>query len=226
MSDARERLLREGGFGFLGAVTANLSHEINNVFATINELSGLLEDYFHATERGVQLDVEQLQETTQQIAAQVKRGHEYVGQLNRFAHTVDEKKTAVALDEAVEATAALCRRFGKLRRVELETRFSGPSPRIEGSAFALQHIAFRCIDLLLNASEQGDTVQINIEPQIDGARLIFANRSAVKSAAELGPKRDFLAALVAAMQGSIESVIQVGQPVRLEISLPHSRRAL
>jgi len=226
MSDARERLLRESEFGFLGAVTASLSHEINNAFATINELSGLLEDYFHLAEGDSSLDVEELQGTTQRIAAQVARGHGYTRQLNRFAHAVDARQTTVALHEAVEATAALCQRFGKLRRVELETSLPGPSPRIAGSAFSLQHIVFRCIDLLLNASEQGDTVRIDIEPQDDGARLIFANRSPVESAAELESKRDFLAVLVAAMPGSLESVLRIGQPVRLELSFPLAVEAL
>ena len=43
MNDAKQRLLREKGFGFFGAITASLSHEINNVFAITNELSGLLD---------------------------------------------------------------------------------------------------------------------------------------------------------------------------------------
>lgn len=226
MSDAKERLLREKGFGFFGVITASLSHEINNVFAIINELSGLLDDFFHAAEQGAPLDVERLKGTTQRIAAQVERGHEYVKRLNRFAHTVDGKQTTIVLNEAIEAITTLCRRFGTLRRVELETSLPGASPRIEGSAFDLQHIIYRCIDILLNASKQGDVVQIDIEPQGDGARLIFTSRSAVESAAELESKRDFLTVLVTEMQGAIESVIQAGQPVRLEVSLPRSLRSL
>lgn len=222
MSDARERLLREQGFGFFGAITASLSHEMNNVFAIINELSGLLDDFFHASEQGAPLDVEKLKKTTQRIAAQVERGQEYVKRLNRFAHTVDDRQTAIALNETAEAITTLCRRFGKLRRVELETSLPGASPRIEGSAFDVQHIIYRCIDIVLNASKQGDIAQIDIEPRQNGARLIFAGRSAVESTAELAPRRDFLALLVAEMQGTIESVIQTGRPVRLEVSLPHS----
>ena len=42
MSDPRSTLLRLGGFGFFGAITASLSHEMNNVLATVNELGGLL----------------------------------------------------------------------------------------------------------------------------------------------------------------------------------------
>ncbi len=225
MSDVREQLLREEVFCFFGTITASLSHEINNVFAIINELSGLLDDFFHAAENGTPLNVEKLRGSTQRIAAQVERGQKYVKRLNGFAHTVDDRQNTIELNETVEAITALCRRFGTLRRVELETRLPEASPRIEGSAFNLQHIIFRCIDIVLHASRQGDVVRIDIEPQDDGARLVFAGGSAVDSAAELEPKRDFLAVLVAEMQGAVESVIQAGQPVRVEVSLPHALRS-
>ena len=226
MNDAKERLLREKGFGFFGAITASLSHEMNNVFAIINELSGLLDDFLHAAEQDAPLNVERLRGTTQRIAAQVERGHEYVKRLNRFAHTVDGKQTTVGLNETVETTTNLCRRFGKLLRVELETSLPETSPIIEGSAFDVQHVIFRGIDIVLNASRQGDVVRIDVEPQDDGARLIFTSPSAVESAVELESKRDFLTLLVAEMQGTVESVIQTGQPVRLVVSLPHSLRSL
>ena len=226
MSDARERLLRENGFGFFGAITAGLSHEINNVFAIINELSGLLDDFFYAAEQDAPLNLEKLKGTTQRITAQVERGHEYVERLNRFAHTVDDEQTTIVLNETVEAITMLCRRFATLCRVEFETILPGGSPRIEGSAFDVQHLIFRCIDIVLSASKQGDFTQIHVEAQDDGARLIFASGSAVESVAELEPKQDILTALVAEMQGTIESVIQTGQPVRLEVSLPRSLRSL
>ena len=225
MSDAKERLLREKGFGFFGAITASQSHEINNVLAIINELSGLLDDFFQAAEPGAPLNVERLKGTTQRIAAQVERGQEHIKRLNRFAHTVDDNRHTIAVNETVEAITGLCRRFGTLRRVELETNLPGVSPRIEGSAFDLQHIIFRCIDIVLNASKQGDVVQIDVEPLGDGAHLIFANRSAVESVAELESKRDVLAVLATEMHCVVESVIHAGQPVRLAVSLPYSRNS-
>ena len=126
------------------------------------------------------------------------------------------------LNETVEAMTTLCRRFGKLRRVELETSLAPSSPRIEGSAFELQHIIYRCIDLVLSASQQGDIVRIDVEPGPNVARLIFAGSSAIESAAELESKRELVALLLAEMKGAIEAVIQPGQPVVLEVSLPNA----
>ena len=53
-SPDRDLAARQNGFAFFGAITASLSHELNNVLATIKELSGLLEDLVHAVkpERG------------------------------------------------------------------------------------------------------------------------------------------------------------------------------
>lgn len=214
--------MREKGFEVFGAITASLSHEINNVFAIINELSGLLDDLLHAAEEGAPLDVEELGGTTKRIAAQVERGHEYVVQLNRFAHAVDKKQTTVLLNETVEDMTILCRRFGKLRQVELETCLPAISPRIEAGAFDAQHLIFRGIDIALDASRQGDVIRIGVEPQGDGARLIFETSSALESPGALKSKRDFLTVLAAEMRVTVGSTIQAGQPVRLEVSLPYS----
>ncbi|MFC1609418.1 hypothetical protein ACFL6C_00535 [Myxococcota bacterium] len=222
MTDTKESLLRDQGFAFFGAITASLSHEINNVFAIINELSGLLDDFFEGSEQGAPLNVERLKKTTERISTQLERGQAHVKRLNRFSHTVDNKQTTVVLNETVEAITTLCQRFGTLRRVDLQTNLPDTSPRIGGNAFDLQHMIFRCIDMVLNTSQEGDVVQISVEPQGDGARMIFTGHSPVESAAQLASKRDFLTVLVSEMQGLLESEIQAGQPVRLTVSLPRA----
>ena len=221
MDETRESLLREKGFGFFGAMTASLSHEINNVYAIINELSGLLGDFCYAAEQGSPLDVERLKGTSQRIGAQVERGQEYVKRLNRFAHTVDDGQATVVLNETVDAIATLCRRLAKLRRVEIEVQLPEESPTLQGSAFDLQHIVFRCIDIVMDASAEGDVIGIGVEPNGDGVRLVFAGRSELETEAALESKKDFLTVLVSEVGGGVEPQIEVGRPVRLEVSLPH-----
>ena len=222
MSDAKEQFLREKGFGFFGAITASLSHQMNNVLAIINELSGLLDDFLYAAEQGTPLDAEKLKGTVQRITAQVGRGQEYVKRLNRFAHTVDDKQATIVVNETVEAITALCRRFGILRQIEIETGLPEVSPTLVGNPFDLQHIMFRCIDIVLDASSKGDVVRIAVEPLDDGARLIFTGGEGAESLSELEMERDFVALLVAVAQGQIESVIRAGQPARVEVCLPHA----
>ncbi len=223
MNNDKEPLLRKKGFGFISTITASLSHEISNVFAIISELSGLLDDYFHAAEQGVPLNPEKLRETTKRIAVQVERGQKYVKRLNRFAHTIDNNQIPAVFNETVEAITTLCRRFGMLHRVEIESSIPEASPTIAGSALDLQHIVFRCIDIVLSASKQGDAIQIDAVSRGDRSCLIFTNNSAVELVSEMESEMDFLVVLVAEMHGEIESVIQTGQPFQLTVSLPHSK---
>jgi C4-dicarboxylate-specific signal transduction histidine kinase len=222
MSKSRDRRLRDEGFEFWGAITASLSHDINNVFAIINELSGLLDDFFHAADQGGGMDIDKLRSTTRRISEQVSRGQTHVRQLNKFAHTVDHRRATIAVNDDVEAVATLCGRIATLRRIKIATRLADVSPQLEGCAFDVQHVIFRCIDMALDAGEQGDVVDIAVEPHNDGVRLTVANRSAVASVHDLETKQDSLAMLVAEMNGTVESVISVGQPLRLTVSLPRS----
>jgi len=222
MSDPKERGVRDDGFEFWGVITASLSHEINNVFAIINELSGLLDDIFHAADPGKPMDIGKLQSATRRISEQVTRGQIHVRQLNRFAHTVDHQRITMDLNEEVAAVAALCGRFATLRRIGLETRLPEASPRLEGRAFDVQHVAFRCIDIAFDASGPGDVVEVAVEPRGDGARLVVGNRSALVSAPTLEDKLAALAVLAGAINGTVETTFAEGQPLRLAVSLPRS----
>jgi len=222
MSDTQDRLLREEGFAFCGTINASLSHEITNVFATINELAGLLDDFFVASRQGTPLDVERLAGTTQRIAAQVERGRRYVKRLNTFAHTVDDRQSAVRVNENVEAMVTLCGRLAKLRRVELETHLPETSPEVRGRPFDLQHIIFRCIDVLLTTSKEGDVVQVRVESEGERGRLVFEGRSPLDAGTETASKHALLDVLTRAYHCETEATIQPGQPVRLSVSLPRS----
>jgi C4-dicarboxylate-specific signal transduction histidine kinase len=220
MSESREQLLCEKGAEFFGAITASLSHEMNNVLAIIGELSGLVDDFLGAAAQGGRLDVEKLQGTTQRISAQVARGQDYVRRLNRFSHTVDARCAAIEVNEAVEAIAALCRRFGTLRKVQLETRLPEASVAIEGSAFDFQHVVFRCIDLALGASTQGDVVSVAVHVANGGVQLTVTGGSAVDAVPDRAAGQAALGAVVEKVQGAMDATIQAGQPVRVSVWLP------
>jgi C4-dicarboxylate-specific signal transduction histidine kinase len=222
MSDSKTRGPQDEGLGFWGAITASLSHEINNVFAIINELSGLLDDLFLAADHGQAIDPDKMRATTRRISEQVARGRTHVRQLNRLAHTVDHPRAMIAVNDEVEAIASLCGRFASSRRVRIETRLPAVSPRLEGSAFDMQHLVFRCIDLALAACGHGDVVEIGVQPHDDGVRFTVTTGSAGGDLDELEIKGRRLTGLGAAMKGTVEWVMEAGQPLRLTVSLPRS----
>jgi hypothetical protein len=73
----------------------------------------------------------------------------------------------------------------------------------------------------MDASAEGDVIGIGVEPNGDGVRLVFAGRSELETEAALESKKDFLTVLVSEVGGGVEPQIEVGRPVRLEVSLPH-----
>ena len=220
MTDSREQQLRGQGFGFFGAITASLSHEINNVLATINELSGLLGDFLAAAEGGADLDPTKLKRPTERIAAQVKRGQTYVKRLNTFAHTVDHMRAEVDFNLALEAITTLCNRFGTLRRVELDVVVPDESPCLEGSPFDVQHVLYRCIDIGLRSSQQGDTLHIHAEGTDGGARVTVRADSPPEDPVDLEQRREFVELLTSELNVLLECEIGAGAPVSIAIEFP------
>jgi C4-dicarboxylate-specific signal transduction histidine kinase len=222
MTDVKGTLLREKGFAFFGAITASLSHEINNVLATINELAGLMEDFFAAADGGGELDTKRLKNAAGRIAGQVERGQTYVKRLNRFAHTVDHTRTVIDIHQMVDAMAALCRRLCTLRRVELQTTLPEMAIELEGYPFDVQHVLFRCIEIVLSAAQQGDTLRIDVEPAGDGVRIQISGEAGCTEPEPLTAKTEFVAVLADELGGRVTSCFETDQPVMLALTLPRT----
>jgi signal transduction histidine kinase len=212
--------------GFFGAITACVSHEINNVLATTNELAGLLDDMLRAADQGQPLDPERLRNLPARIARQVERGQTYVKRLNRFAHTVDQPRAAIDVNQTFAAINNLCQRFGKLRRVSIALQLPDASPQLLGNPFDLQHLVYRAIDLLLRATAEGGTIRITVEPSAAGVRVIFAGDAELVQGAP--PLRcETLAALVEGLGGELTDPGPCGEPSTvLTVTLPRSLRSL
>ena len=113
---------------FLSAMTASTTHEARNVLAIIKESAGLVEDLMQLyTARG-SLDPEKVHRALERIELQVKRGADLLTTLNRLAHTLDQDRSTVELNQEVEQLVRLSQRFvrQKDQRVEAER---GPEER-------------------------------------------------------------------------------------------------
>jgi C4-dicarboxylate-specific signal transduction histidine kinase len=188
--------------GFFGAITACVSHEINNVLATTNELAGLLDDMLQAADQGHPLDPDRLRNLPGRIARQVERGQTHVRRLNRFAHTVDHLRTTFDVNQTLGAINNLCQRFGKLRKVTIPLSLPDASPQVEGNPFDLQHLFYRAIDLLLRATEEGGTIEITVTAPESALQITFAS-SAELAADQPPPRCETLAALVGGLGGEL-----------------------
>ncbi len=227
MSDSPERAKpTERGRQFFGAITASLSHEINNVLATVNELAGLLDDLCAAAEQGGTLNVERVRSAAQRISAQVDRGRRLVKRLNRFAHTVDSDQNTVETRERLEEMVALCQRFATLRRVSLEAELPDEAPVLSGSPFDVQHVVWRCIDTALGVSEQGDTVTLCLAESDGGVAVTVRASRPANSSVELSEKIFFLSKLLKALAGRLDVCQDPRLPFEIVASLPQKLRSL
>ncbi|OGQ90981.1 MAG: hypothetical protein A2289_00710 [Deltaproteobacteria bacterium RIFOXYA12_FULL_58_15] len=169
-SPDRDLAARQNGFAFFGAITASLSHELNNVLATIKELSGLLEDLVHAVKPERPLNGERVISSLEKMNVQVERGRRYVKQLNRFAHSADEPEAAIDLCDTVAEIVALSQRLAKLNRVDLITELPEQMVKIDGSSFEAQHVLYRCLKAVMTAAGQGEKVVVRLSD--DGPRIV------------------------------------------------------
>jgi len=205
---------------FFGAVTASVSHEINNVLAMINELSGLLEDRLLAAGESGQVDTGRLRDVVRRIEGVVHRGKNVVADLNAFAHRVDHPDADLDLGQNIEQICGLCERFARLRRAELIARPPVPAVRLRGCAFILQHLVYRALEICLTTSGPDHPVTIESSGE-DGTALIrLTGGPRLDPGPESARQSSALERLVEDVGGRLSVRDEPGQRLTLVLRLP------
>lgn len=157
----RGRDFQEEELAFFGAVTASISHDLNNAIAIIEQTAGLLEDLTMANDGGQPVPNEQLQNIAQRIANQTKRGATIVRRLNAFAHSVDEDDKELELNALVKTVIALAHRVAERKRVVLETCLAAQPITIRNSAFRVQQAVFLSIQRAVSSTPEEETIVLS-----------------------------------------------------------------
>lgn len=174
MKPEQEQMLREKEMAFFGAITASLSHQINNVFTIINELNGLLQDCLFAASTGQTLSNQKLHDISIKTTKQIERGTNYVKRLNQFAHSVDHSVDKTDLKELLLRITKLCQRFAALKKVELTTTFDPQPIIVETNTFRIQQAVFLCLQLALDSNQQKKTLTIRCQATGSDAQITIA----------------------------------------------------
>lgn len=159
----KEMLLREKGLAFFGAITASVSHELNNVISIINQSSGLLDDLLYGAQSDKQISNEQLQKIADRVTDQSQRGIDIIKRLNTFSHTVDDPIREFEVNGLVENLAKLCTRFADMRKVSLETEFSFEPINITNSPFLVQQAIYLIYKRILGLLSPDTKINITVE---------------------------------------------------------------
>ncbi len=168
IDNTQERLLRERSLAFFGAITASVSHELNNVISIIDQSAGLLGDLSIGSGEARPIPPEKLERIAGTMQRQTQRGLEIIRRLNRFAHSVDLPTVEFDLGETAAAFGALCTRLADMKKTTLVT--SGPERPISvtGSPFLLQQWLFLVFRRMLDSSISGDTIEISCGADSEG----------------------------------------------------------
>ncbi|MEJ2719602.1 MAG: hypothetical protein P8181_00495 [bacterium] len=164
----KSRAMLDGGLAFFGAVTASVSHELNNVISIVNQTAGLLQDMIAADEKGIPINISRLATAVGTIQAQTGRGLGIIGRLNRFAHSADEASVEFDAGEVLGNLVELCRRLAGLKYAKLELECPAGGIRMTGNPFLVQAAVFLAIRAALGAVERDDTIRVSAQTEGGG----------------------------------------------------------
>ena len=166
-------ILGQEGFQFFGKMSASISHEIKNTLAIINENAGLLEDFTIMAEKGLPLNPERLKGLAGKIFVQIRRADRIIKNLNRFAHSADERVKAVDLFEILELVTTLSERFAARRSLTLAL-VPLPEPlSLTTCPFFLENLLWLCLDFVMARTGAGKTIFLTGEKRPGGLQIRF-----------------------------------------------------
>jgi len=145
---------------FIGKITAGVTHEINNVLASIKEISGLLEDLISMSSNESFPYKEKFMNAIPKIQEQVKRGVNLTTQLNKFSHLTDKPKADIELNEFLTHLVFLTERFARIKNIELLLIPSAERIQISTLPISLQMVVYNCVASLLYGSSAGGKIII------------------------------------------------------------------
>lgn len=219
MSERNAPRERRDDIAFFGAVTAGLSHELKNVLATINELSGLQDDLLLMAKRGRPLDERRFEKIGAKIRLQVGRGEQLLGALNRFAHSVDQPEVTVDLAALFEVTMALCQRAARLKCAQLVPRVADGLGDVTLSPFGFHRLIIQALEAVLQGATQGEPVSVALDRTPGECRVVIEGHGGPEHAG-IPPGLEVAAQVV----GARLELECVGAEHRLVISLPDGNR--
>lgn len=153
---------------FFAKVSAAISHEINNVLATLQENAGLLSDYMGLVEQGREIDPLRLEKVASRMAEQVKRGQGIVARMNRFAHSGDHGVAAIDLGETVELVCQLFTRPASVAGLSLEYQDQGQRVRLVTRPFVLEALLWRVLELAADRAAKSPQCLLCVRPTPNG----------------------------------------------------------
>lgn len=185
---------------YFGKVTASVSHELKNVLAILNEHAGLLQDFTTMAEQGKTLDVERIRRLSVSMLGQIGRGDAIVKRLNRFAHSADQDRATVDLNELATMVVEMFGRTATTRGVAVEVQVAAAAVNIRTNPFVLEALLGNLLDRLSSMVPDIGVLRIELHAQATSGQISMPGLAAGVVAAVL--EADDLKALLAVLGAS------------------------
>ena len=173
----RDEAVEYDGLKFFGKINASISHEIRNTLAVINENAGLIKDLILLSEKGHPLDLQRIGMRVEKVLEQIKRSDRIVGNMNRFAHSVDNTLMKINACEYIEFVARLCERFANMKGVTINPELPSEPVEISIFPFLFENIIYLCLDQAMEHPNKDKTVSISINNEDDRIQIRFSGVS-------------------------------------------------
>ena len=202
---------------FLGEITASVTHELNNVLGTIEQVSGLAED-LAVTDQARQAGLEdRLTDIAERIARQSERGSGLIKRLNRLAHLTDAPVLEFDLAELLENILALCERFANMRKVVLGATGFDQKIVLRTSPLLVTQAFYNVFRGVLAGSGANETLEVRLESG-DAGIIVEIDGHCGETALEGTNLMDRAEVLMAGLGGRVEITTDGGRnKVRLQL---------
>ncbi|TKJ39753.1 hypothetical protein CEE37_10775 [candidate division LCP-89 bacterium B3_LCP] len=214
-----DRIMLENSLAFFGAVTASISHELNNVIAIIDQNIGLLADLLITASAERPIPNERLQRISDSVQAQTDRGVRIIKGLNTFAHSVDDPIREFDLNQLINNFTSIAQRLASLRKVNLESDSEAQELMVTSSPFIIQQVLFYCIQRALNRAQPGDVIKIDVHGSDTQVDITLTGRV---DQVDNGWNEQYIQQLMQIIFGSVE--VEARDPEEL-IHIKFSRKA-
>ncbi|MFZ5564834.1 MAG: histidine kinase dimerization/phospho-acceptor domain-containing protein [Thermodesulfobacteriota bacterium] len=210
-------LPQDTGLAFYSRVSASISHELKNALAVINESAGFLEDVTLMARKGIPLDPNRLETLAGTVLRQVQRANTIVKNMNRLAHSLDEKQATVDLGALVELMLNVSERMAVTRGVKVTGAMPECPVSIVTHPFFLETLLWLLLEFSMAACGDPRSVNLRVAGTGSGARIELSGLSAMTRAG----LTDFFAGRSAALLESLGAGLEVAEGEgRLVVSLP------
>jgi signal transduction histidine kinase len=152
----------EQGLRFFGTTTASISHELKNALAIIKENAGLLKDYMAMMEKGSPVTPDRMKVVAGRIEDQVQRADLLIKSMNQYAHTVDDRRRMVDLNDLVSLLVTISQRPAMMRQVGLRFLPSTMPVKVNTAPFFLLTLLSYYCNIILSIVTPGDHLVIGV----------------------------------------------------------------